>query len=248
MKKFILTIFLLMFFMPLFAEGEKYHLNLGKYTTIDYEDLTDIYGYRIQLKREYDYEPKEYIVTSKKILTLEEYNEMLSHLIAKTETSTYNKIKTKPIYYIEFARKIKNKYSEYKDMDDLELTKLMINEHPVYKDQVVYPMTKKQNNTNQDTGIKIDKSKYDMDSAQTYKEETNSYEKIKDFFNPEKNPFIALFYILLIISFCFIYPIQIIIVLIGLFFHLFKQKQTVKYLLIPYGFICILRNYYKELK
>ena len=45
-----------------------------------------------------------------------------------------------------------------------------------------------------------------------------------------------------------IYLLQIFIVTIGLIFRLFKEKQTVKYLLIPYGFICILRNYYKELK
>ena len=45
-----------------------------------------------------------------------------------------------------------------------------------------------------------------------------------------------------------IYLLQLAIVTIGLIFRLFKEKQTVKYLLIPYGFICILRNYYKELK
>lgn len=97
--------------------------------------------------------------------------------------------------------------------------------------------------------IKLDKNKFDMSSAKEYKEyKINSHNKIKDFFNPEENVFIGIVYILLIITFCFVYPIQIIIVITGLLFHLFKQKQTVKYLLIPYGFICILRNYYKELK
>ena len=247
MKKFILTIFFLTLFMPLFAEGEKYHLNLD---TIGYEDLTDTYGYRIQLKREYDYKPKEYIVTSKKIFTLEEYKEVLSHLIEKTQTSTYNKVKTKPIYYIEFAREIKKKYPEYKDMDDLELTKLMIKEHPVYKDQVVYPMTRKIKNA-EENNIKLDGNywkKFSQEMDMNTTNEENKNKKIKDFFNPDKNPPIVVLYMILFITFVIVYPIQILIVLIGLIFHLFKQKRTVKYLLIPYGFILVLKNMYKELK
>ena len=56
---------------------------------------------------------------------------------------------------------------------------------------------------------------------------------------------------ILIALFCFmffVYLIQIIILVIGLIFNLFKTKQTVKYLIIPFGFLLILVNKYKQLK
>jgi hypothetical protein len=56
---------------------------------------------------------------------------------------------------------------------------------------------------------------------------------------------------ILIALFCFmvfVYLIQIIILVIGLGFNLFKTKQTVKYLIIPFGFLLILVNKYKQLK
>ena len=56
---------------------------------------------------------------------------------------------------------------------------------------------------------------------------------------------------ILIVLFCFaifVYLIQIIILIIGLVFNLFKTKQTVKYLIIPFGFLLILVNKYKNLK
>ena len=56
---------------------------------------------------------------------------------------------------------------------------------------------------------------------------------------------------ILIVLFCFIvfvYLIQIIVLVIGLVFNLFKTKQTVKYLIIPFGFLLILVNKYKQLK
>ena len=56
---------------------------------------------------------------------------------------------------------------------------------------------------------------------------------------------------LLIVLFCFIafvYFIQIIILIIGLVFNLFKTKQSVKYLIIPFGFILIFIDKYKNLK
>ena len=56
---------------------------------------------------------------------------------------------------------------------------------------------------------------------------------------------------ILIVLFCFIafvYLIQIVILVIGLVFNLFKIKQTVKYLIIPFGFFLILINKYKKLK
>lgn len=56
---------------------------------------------------------------------------------------------------------------------------------------------------------------------------------------------------ILIALFCFVifvYLIQIIILIIGLIFNLFKNKQSVKYLLIPFGFLLILVNKYKQLK
>ena len=56
---------------------------------------------------------------------------------------------------------------------------------------------------------------------------------------------------ILIALFCliaFVYFIQIIILVIGLAFNLFKTKQSVKYLIIPFGFLLILVNKYKNLK
>lgn len=56
---------------------------------------------------------------------------------------------------------------------------------------------------------------------------------------------------ILIALFCFVifvYLIQVIILIIGLIFNLFKNKQSVKYLLIPFGFLLILVNKYKQLK
>ena len=45
-----------------------------------------------------------------------------------------------------------------------------------------------------------------------------------------------------------VYLFQIILVIVGLVFHFIKEKQTIKNLLVPYGFIFTLKNYYKELK
>ena len=52
----------------------------------------------------------------------------------------------------------------------------------------------------------------------------------------------------IIVHVIFVYCIQIIILVIGLAFNLFKTKQTVKYLIIPFGFLLILVNKYKQLK
>ena len=55
----------------------------------------------------------------------------------------------------------------------------------------------------------------------------------------------------LIALFCFIavvYFIQIVILITGLAFNLFKTKQSVKFLIIPFGFLLILVNKYKQLK
>ena len=56
---------------------------------------------------------------------------------------------------------------------------------------------------------------------------------------------------ILIALFCFVifvYILQILILIIGLIFNLFKTKQAVKYLIIPFGFLLILINKYKNLK
>ena len=46
----------------------------------------------------------------------------------------------------------------------------------------------------------------------------------------------------------FVYLFQIAIITVGLIFHFIKEKQTIKNLLVPYGFIFTLKSYYKELK
>ena len=50
-----------------------------------------------------------------------------------------------PLDYNQFAEKIKAKYPEYKDVDNLELTKKMIAKYPEYKNQVTLDVPKKKN-------------------------------------------------------------------------------------------------------
>ena len=40
--------------------------------------------------------------------------------------------------YREFAKKIKEKYPDYKDVDDMTLSKKMIEKYPEYKNQVTF--------------------------------------------------------------------------------------------------------------
>lgn len=47
----------------------------------------------------------------------------------------------------EFASKVKNKYPEYKDMDDIELSKSVIERYPYYADFVKFEEPKKKNST-----------------------------------------------------------------------------------------------------
>ena len=48
-----------------------------------------------------------------------------------------------PESYIEFARKIKAKYPQYADMDDLELAQKIVDKYPQYADQVTFDDVKK---------------------------------------------------------------------------------------------------------
>jgi cytochrome c1 len=50
-----------------------------------------------------------------------------------------------PLDYIEFAKKVKSKYPEYNDVDDLTLAKKMIEKYPEYKNEVSFePLKKKE--------------------------------------------------------------------------------------------------------
>ena len=50
-----------------------------------------------------------------------------------------------PLDYIEFAKKVKSKYPEYNDVDDLTLAKKMIEKYPEYKNEVTFePLKKKE--------------------------------------------------------------------------------------------------------
>ena len=96
---------------------------------------------------------------------------------------------------------------------------------------------------------------FDISFARTvYRYHYSATERIESFFDflydYKKNPFYLLVVILTILFFfslC-IYILQLMFVFFGLFFKKIKQKQTVKYLLIPYGFICTLKKLYKDLK
>ncbi len=48
-----------------------------------------------------------------------------------------------PLDYTEFAKKIKSKYQEYSDVDDLTLAKKMIEKYPEYKNEVSFESLKK---------------------------------------------------------------------------------------------------------
>ena len=68
------------------------------------------------------------------------------------------------------------------------------------------------------------------------------------FYEISSYPIIIQILIALLCFMVFVYLIQIIILITGLIFNLFKTKQTVKYLIIPFGFLLILVNKYKQLK
>ena len=68
------------------------------------------------------------------------------------------------------------------------------------------------------------------------------------FYEISSYPIVIQLLIVLLCFIVFVYLIQIIILITGLIFNLFKTKQTVKYLIIPFGFLLILVNKYKQLK
>jgi hypothetical protein len=56
-----------------------------------------------------------------------------------------------PLDYIEFAKKIKSKYPEYNDIDDLTLAKKMIEKYPEYKNEVSFDSVLKKKEVSQST-------------------------------------------------------------------------------------------------
>ena len=68
------------------------------------------------------------------------------------------------------------------------------------------------------------------------------------FYEISSYPIVIQLLIALLCFIVFVYLIQIIILVTGLIFNLFKAKQTVKYLIIPFGFLLILVNRYKQLE
>ena len=68
------------------------------------------------------------------------------------------------------------------------------------------------------------------------------------FYEISSYPIVIQLLIVLLCFIVFVYLIQIIILITGLIFNLFKTKQTVKYLIIPFGFLLILVNRYKQLE
>ena len=49
--------------------------------------------------------------------------------------------------YIEFSAKIKEKYPQYKDIDDLTLAQKVIEKYPQYKEQVTFDEVKQEPKT-----------------------------------------------------------------------------------------------------
>lgn len=52
-----------------------------------------------------------------------------------------------PLDYIEFSKKIKQKYPQYKNVDDMTLAQKMVEKYPEYKNQVVFKEVKKKSFT-----------------------------------------------------------------------------------------------------
>jgi hypothetical protein len=52
-----------------------------------------------------------------------------------------------PLDYIEFSKKIKQKYPQYKDVDDMVLAKKMVEKYPEYRSQVEFQELKKKRST-----------------------------------------------------------------------------------------------------
>ena len=67
-------------------------------------------------------------------------------------------------------------------------------------------------------------------------------------YNISNYSFFVQILIVLLFFVIFVYFIQIMVLIIGLIFNLFKTKQSVKYLIIPFGFLMILVDKYKSLK
>lgn len=60
-----------------------------------------------------------------------------------------------PLDYTEFSKKIKQKYPQYKDIDDLTLAKKMVEKYPQYKNEVTFSTPKKK-------GVTVSPSKQDQ--------------------------------------------------------------------------------------
>ena len=58
-----------------------------------------------------------------------------------------------PTDYREFAKKVKNKYPQYKNVDDLELAQKMVEKFPEYKSKVTFDEVKKKESTSKDMGL-----------------------------------------------------------------------------------------------
>lgn len=65
-------------------------------------------------------------------LTFDDFTLFYEDILAEKSNST------KSITYKEFSAKIKKKYPEYKDVDDLLLAEKMLEKYPVYKDRVIF--------------------------------------------------------------------------------------------------------------
>ena len=79
--------------------------------------------------------------------------------------------------YNEFAQKIKAKYPEYADMDNLELTQKIIAKYPEYKEQVVFEQPAKGAN------LQTEYERIANDNSLTREQKAQA---INDYFNKEQ--------------------------------------------------------------
>ena len=87
-----------------------------------------------------------------------------------------------PTDYREFAKTVKNKYPEYKDVDDLELAKKMVEKYPTYKSQVTFDtVKKKEKSVSASNGVEPTTSSATKGKGTPQSSGSSAYKEIKEY-------------------------------------------------------------------
>lgn len=145
MKNFLI-INLVLFFTIIQSFNSTSAVETNKNNTVQYNpNQTSIYSFL----KENNLTPKSridfYNAYSDSINAKKLYDFFIENELSDNNFSEFHKrilaeklFPEKPISYKDFSIKIKNEFPEYKDVDDLELTKKMVEKYPVCKDNVLF--------------------------------------------------------------------------------------------------------------